>query len=781
MLRILKTLAVFIIFSGGTAYAATISGKVTDSSKNAIGNVQVVVPAIHRGAQTDASGQYKIENVSPGNYAMEFRRIGFNNEIRQISIGEENLTVDAELGSSPIAMTPITITAAPAAKSALNTPASVSVLEGRQMDKERGETIAAAIQNEPGVSMIGEGLTVVKPVIRGLNSQEIVIVEDGVRSEAEQWGNEHAPEIDPLGTNRIEVMRGPNSLLYGSDAVAGVISISHPELPDASFGDGPLRGRFSTIVNSNNNSWGQNFDVSGATGAWSYRANLSQLQAGNFHTPVIGEVPNTGENEVNGSGEIGVRKDWGGLNASYALFHKRVELQNPALPFPPIDNLNDSEFQDLQHQHGKVHADINTDLARLDITTGFDMVNRKEYDSPDFNTVNNTFVPPPPAPHLNWIEESYTLDAKAHLAPMGAFQGTIGVSGLDRIEQSVGVVHLTPSYNENSQGAFLVEDASTGNFDFTFGLRGDQTVYNIERDDIIGIDFSNGMTSPSDARPVAAQTRNYSALVGAVGGVYHVSDPFAVAVNVGQGYRNPVPFELFAFGKHEGTGTFEIGNPNLQPETSLNSEVSLRVASNRVKGEVGVFHNDIHNYITSAFADHSLLPADFSDQTIPVVQTIQTNATVQGIDGSVTVAAADWLNLNAVYNMVRGDNNEGSSLSALPTNYLPHVPADNWLVGAELHTRRWGFVSHPYFGVDEKVTSAQDRTFGTEIPTAGYSLTDLRLGGEIVVMGSRIAVDAGVNNLFDVNYIDFNSILKEFNIGDPGRNVYVKMAIPFGN
>jgi len=327
----------------------------------------------------------------------------------------------------------------------------VSVVEGRQMDRERGETIADAIQNQPGVSMIGEGDTVAKPVIRGMNSQEIVIVEDGVASETEQWGPEHGPEIDPMGTNRIEVLRGPNSLLYGSDAISGVISISHPELPDANLGDGPLRGRFSTLMNSNNGAVGENFEVSGATGTWGYRANLSQMQAGNFYTPRIGDVPNTGETLANGSAEAGFRKDWGGLTASYAIFNKHVELQNPNLPFPPPTNLNDSEFQDLHHEHGIIKADINTAPARFDITAGYDLCNRKEFDSPDVDDVhtdalgNSPNVVPPPSAHLNWIEGSDTLDIKAHLAPMGSFQGTVGVSGLYRTDQSVGIVHLTPS------------------------------------------------------------------------------------------------------------------------------------------------------------------------------------------------------------------------------------------------------------------------------------------------------------------------------------------------
>jgi len=772
--KILSLSSLTLLIAAVPSLAATLSGQVTDEKNAPAGDVQVILPALQKGTKTDSTGAYKLEGLPPGTYVAEFRRIGYAPETRTVDVSKGDVSLPVAFSGSPLTLAPITITAAPQAKSTLDTPASVSVVEGRKMDRKRGESVAAAIQNEPGVSMIGEGSTVAKPVIRGLNSQEIVIVEDGVRSEAEQWGNEHAPEIDSLGTNRIEVMRGPNSLLYGSDAIGGVISISHPELPNAHLGDGPLRGLFTSIVNSNNNSAGENFDVSGASGDWGYRANLSQLQAGNFRTPEIGVVPNTGDSEVHGSGEVGFRKDWGGLSAGFSKFNKRVELQNGNI-FPAP--LTDSEYQVLRHEHGKIHADINTAPARLDITAGYDWVNRQEVDSPDLDTTQTPPAPtvPPPAPHLNWIEGSYTLDAKAHLAPMGPFQGTVGVYGLRRVEQSLGVVDLTPSYNENSAGEFVVEDVPVGKFDFTFGIRGDQTEYHIQANNKIGIDFSHTMNDP---QPVARQTLHYGALTGAVGGVYHITDPFAFAVNVGRGYRNPVPFELFAFGKHEGTGEFSIGNRNLQPETSFDTEASLRWASPRVKAEVGVFRNYIHNYIYSAFTG-TPPPADFNDQTIPVVQEQQANATVKGVDGAVTVAATDWMTLNTVYNMVRGYNDSGDPM--VNTNYIPHVPADNLLVGADFHVKSLGPVSHPYFGVDERLTAAQARTNALEIPTPSYALMGLRTGCEVVVMNNRVTLDAGVDNLFNKNYIDYNSILKEFNIGNPGRNVYVKLSVPFGS
>src|SRR5258708_4129542 len=755
-----------LIFSASVTRAAMLSGQVTDENHAPALNVQVAIPDLGRGAQTDTSGAYKIEGLPAGIYTVQFRRASYSPVTRRADVSKGDAVLSVQLSGSPLSLAPITITAAPEAKSTLDTPASVSVVEGRQLDRHRNQSVIGSIQNQPGVNMIDEGSTVVQPVTRGLNSQEVVVVEDGIRSEALQWGNEHAPEIDPLGVNRIEVMRGPNSLLYGSDALGGVIAINHPDLPNAHLGDGPLMGRFSSLINSNSNAVGENGEVSGASGDWGYRANLSQLQAGNFRTPDRGYIPNTGMQQISGDGAFGVRKEWGGVDFGFGKFNKHVELQQPANP-PVFDDL---EYQTLQHDHGKYHPTTIPAPATLDVTLGYDWVNRREFDSPTAPTSN---------PHLQWTQGTYSGDVKARLAPMGLFQGTLGVSGLRRIEQSLGAVHITPGYNENGVGEYLVEDIPMGKLDFMMGVRGDQNEYHINGDNLIGIDPGRSLNNP---HPVAAQTLKYSAVTGAVGGVYHITEPLAFAVNVGRGYRNPVPFELFGFGVHEGGGEFLIGNPNLSPETSFNTDASIRWASPRIKAEVGVFRNYIHNYIFGAFNGqnfNSTTGVIGATGDLPVVTGTQGNATVKGVDGSVTVAPLDWLTLNTVVNMVRGFNNNGSPSDN--TNYLPRVPADNMLVGADFYVKSLSAFKNPYIGVNERLTAAQKRTNKTEIPTGSYALTDLHAGTEFLVNNNRVALDAGVNNLFDKGYFDYNSILKQFGIQNPSKNHYVKVSVPFGS
>jgi iron complex outermembrane recepter protein len=667
-----------------------------------------------------------------------------------------------ELGT----LTPITISAKPQPSSTLTTPASVTVVEGRQLDRQKGQAIMSSIENEAGVHVIQQGTSVAKPVIRGLSGQSIVVVEDGVRSEALQWGNEHGPDIDPIAVERIEILRGANSLLYGSDALGGVISVSHAELPNARLGAGAFAGKAVADVQSVNKSVGHGLTLSGAQGDWGWRTNLSQRSAGNYRAPGQGEIPNTGSKEIGGNGEVGIRKDWGSLAVEYGRFDRRLELQNPGAPGYPSAPLNKQVYQLIRHDNAVVRADVMTQPARLEMIAGFDRANRAEVDAP---------ASPDAVPELHWIQTNYTLDLKAHHAAVGPVQGTIGVSGRRRVEESLGVKHLTPGYNENAFGEYVYEEAALGKLTLSAGVRADQTRYNVGRDELVG-----AATIPT---PVAKQKLNFDAVTGAVGAVYRVTEPLAFAVNVGRGFRNPVPFELFAFGQHEGENVFLIGGSGLKPETSLNTDASIRWASEKVKAEVGVFRNHIQNYIYGTYlpeADATVAALRGAGVTDPVVRTVQNKATIQGVDFAASVAACERLTLRASGSLARGYNDNYGD-NTLPNHNLPHVPGDHMKIGAEIHARRLAAMHNPYFGADAKLVRPQRRTGPGDLETPGYALAGLRLGTEFLSGVNRVAVDAGVDNLLDKGYIDYNSLVKFSNIRNPGRNVYVRVAVPFGS
>jgi len=263
-----------------------------------------------------------------------------------------------------------------------------------------------------------------------------------------------------------------------------------------------------------------------------------------------------------------------------------------------------------------------------------------------------------------------------------------------------------------------------------------------------------------------------------------------LAVNVGRGFRNPIPFELFGDGVHEGAGVFQVGDPNLKPEDSLNTDASLRWASARLKGEVGVYRNYIQDYIYGNFTGQWVPNPEASNAPgscaagqagcLPEVQETQSNATLQGVDYSVSGAATNWLTFSSEGSLVRGVNN--ASVAAPFNHNLPLIPADNLRVGAEVHEKKLGDVLNPYFGLDEKMTAPQREAPASFVPTTpGYALMGARIGGEFNVMNNRVSVDAGVSNLLDKGYIDYASLLIYYNIENPGRNVYLKVSVPFGS
>ncbi|MFI5346359.1 MAG: TonB-dependent receptor [Elusimicrobiota bacterium] len=756
MMRILKkpfwSLAGLLALSAG-ARAATVIGSLTDDAGKPLAGVRVAIPALNKGALTDKDGQFVLNDVPNGDYAVEFRKTDYATLSKQAKVTEAGAPLAVTLHESVIDVAPITITAKPQAASTLTTPTSVDVVAGRRLEKQRGQNVMDTIKNEPGVDILTTGATLSRPVVEGLSEQNVVMIEDGVRHEVQPWGIEHAPEIDSLSASRIEVLRGPASLLYGSDALGGVISVFKSDLPAAALGDGPLSGHVLTSYDSMNKSVGTGVVAQGAKGDWGYRGDISQRNSGNEYTPQ-GVIPNTGAHELSGDGTLGVKKDWGALTFDYGHFTKYVELQEAA-------DGSDTEFQRLDHDKASIKATIPTALFRYDITAGYDRANRREYQAND--TLNAA------TPVVNWIQNNEFLDIKAHHAPIGPLEGTIGLTGWLRNQTSGGPQPLLPTFGENSIGEFLYEELPLGPVSLSAGIRADQTHFSI----------TQMPTDLTGTTVVPKQSLNYGAVTGAFGAVWHLTEPLSLVANVGRGYRNPIPFELFAYGAHEGTGRFEIGNPGLKAETSINTDAAIRYASAFAHGELMAYHNTINDFIYSEPASAAAIaavPAGDNPKNYPVFQNTQGRAVLEGVSLSGDVAATQNLLLNGGLDLTRGRNTSVNQP-------LPIIPADRLRFGAELHDKTLGPVVAPYLGANVKYVYQQTRT-QQDFPSApvnSYALVGLTMGGAFNAGLNRLTVDAGVENLMNVGYQDVLNVYRAFGIEMPGRNYFMKVSIPFGS
>jgi iron complex outermembrane recepter protein len=725
---------VFFAVSLNVASAQNLSGTVVNDQQAPLPSVNIAIPALHKGTVTDVDGKFAFEKIPSGIYTATFDCIGFKKESRVVNLAAGGTTLKIVLHVSPLQFSGVTVTATPQPTDALTTPQAVSVLEGAQLNQLRGQTVIQSLAKSPGVSLYTTGAGIAKPVIRGLTSQRVLVVTDGVRQEGQQWGDEHGPEIDAFDVDRIEVVRGPNSVLYGSDALGGVINIIKAEIPSASAGAPQLGGNFLLNGFSNNNQGAGALSLYGASGIWGYRANLSLRDGSDIRTP-DGKLFNSGGNEHNGSGMLGVQGNWGSVSTDYSRFNEKLQIHED-----PAEDPEATPFQKIQHDKVHLHADFPFPALRLEVNGGWQQNHRREFEEKDAID-----------PSLNLVLKTTSLEVKAHHQPLGSTFGTIGLSLLHQKNETLGEEKLIPAYTTTNVAGFIYEETHIQALNLSAGLRYDTRNLEVTANEDLG---------------VTAQTRDYHAVTGTAGAVWRVAEPLAFALNVGRGWRSPVAYELFVNGVHEGTVRFDIGDSTLQPETSLNFDLSARFATARVQGEITGFHNRINRFIFAS-PTGGVDPESGFDK----YQLKQADATLLGAELSLQAQAANWLILEGGADFVRGTNDQTEQP-------LPLMPANHFRLGARLTGAAWGKLANPYVSFGTKAVLAQNRIETYETKADGYTLFDLGAGAEIPFGVQKVSVDLAVDNLFDKAYRDHLSRYKAYAL-NPGRNFTLKASVPF--
>lgn len=718
-----------------SAAAATLTGVVRDEQRQPLAAVVVSIPALKRGMVTEEDGKFVFDRIPNGTYTLQFSLLGYSVETRQVRAGVDKEPLAVLLRISPLDVPSVTVTAGPQPTDALSTPQAVSVLQGRQLDQNRGEAVMQSIQNTPGVSLYTTGSGIAKPVIRGLTSQRVLVVADGIRQEGQQWGDEHGPEIDALDVDRIEVVRGPGSVLYGSDAVGGVVNILRPETPSVSSGAPLLEGEVLFNGFTNNRQSAGALSLSGAKGPIGYRGNFSLRDVKDTRTPA-GRLSNSGEGERNGSVLIGASGERGSVAIDVGHFGQRVEIHED-----PAEEPGATPFQRIQHDRVHLHANFPVHLFRVEVNGSWQRDDRREFEEATATTAV-----------LNLRLNTATLDVKAHHQPVGPVYGTVGFAAVRQTNASLATEKLIPDYTLTNFAAFLFEEIKIGTVNLSAGIRGDTRTMKVKTSPVLG---------------VTAQTRSYKALSATSGLTWRIAEPLAVTVSVGKGWRAPTAFELFVDGVHEGSVRYEIGDAALRTEASLNTESSLRYASPRFQSEATVFRNRLNRYIYTS-------PTNQIDPVsgFPIYLNKQTNATLLGAEFSFQAHVVQWLILSGGINLIHGSN----AATRVP---LPLMPANNGFAGVRLTLASWRGLHNPYFSFETRVVTAQNRIEIYETPTPGFTLVNIGMGWEIPMgIARRLTVDIAVKNLLDRAYADHLNRYKAYAL-DPGRNLSLKLAVPF--
>jgi len=603
-------------------------------------------------------------------------------------------------------------------------------------------SLGETIQSLPGVRSLSTGTGIGKPVIRGLTSNRVLVVADGQRLETQQWGDEHSPNVETGDAERIEVIRGPASVLYGSDALGGVINVVPKELPDAIGRAGFVNGDLSTSYSTNNRQPDGTIALEGASGGFGFRGSFTGRTSDDIRTPV-GPLFNSGNRSVGGTGSVGYRAAWGNVNATYSHRDEKLEIHED-----PAEDPTATPLQRIGEDRAKVGLTLPMGNSRLEADAGLERNHRREFEEQDATDVA-----------LGLLSKTFTTNVHFHHAPIGRWAGAIGASGLYNTFDKSGEETLIPNTNVGTAGVYLFEQGDYGRWNLSFGGRYDYRRLDADADAALGI---------------TDQTRTYNSVTGNAGVLYHLTEPLALVLNVGRGFRAPSSFDLFANGVHEGTVAFERGNPDLKNEHSINTDFALRAQTSSVRAEVGVFANYIQNFIYSQPTTEIDPESGFQ-----IFDVTQGDARLIGLEGAVEYHPTRYLHLQGTADYTNGTNT--TTDTPLPT--MPPFRA-TYLV--RLEGDPMGSLENPYLSVGGESNARQGRLDPTEeeffsesgYKSAGYTLLNLGAGFTLPVARNRLRLDLSLRNVLDKKYANFLSRYKTYAL-DPGRNLTLRLSTGF--
>jgi len=721
----------------------TLSGRVADSDGKPVSGATVVVIELHRVALTRADGGFRFADMPAGRYTVTVRGPGFAPLARAVTVAGPT-TLVVTLQRTSVWVEPVTVTATRAPLDAGASPLPTDALSEDRLRREQSVSLAQSLAELPGVNALTTGQQIGKPVLRGLTGPRVLVLEDGSRLEDYSWSDEDGPSVDARLAQRVEVIRGPASVLYGSDALGGVVNVIPEELPDANQGPKILSGGFEVSGASNNAELEGAARVEGASGAWGWRLFGIGRLAGSLHTPA-GELDNTGFSALSGEAAVGTRGAHGSTTLRYTRSggeFKLLEAEGPASGEAggPERKLADDRVQ----------------LAGEYLVGGVRLETKAQWQRHWLSEVSDTGTgaggQPLEGTTFDLLLNTATLDILAHHAAGARLRGTVGLSGVYQVNDTRGPIPLVPDAHVRSGALFVFEEAALGRIGLLAGARVD-----VRR-----------LTADSNATlRLSSQTRDYTALSGNVGVVYRPAAAVALTANLGRAWRAPTLFELFSNGPHLGEARYEIGDPRLKAEVGTNVDVGVRWQGSRVRAELAAYRNAIGRFMYITPTDSFV--STTSTDSLRVYRYEQADAVLLGGEAGVEAELTAALTLRARADAVRGTN----QATGEP---LPLVPPARAALGAELHRAALGWVDRAYAGAEVEVATRQTRLNPLDVATAAYTVLNLS-GGFVRPMLGRVGrVDLTIRNTTNVSYRSFLSRYKEFAL-DPSRNVVVRISL----
>lgn len=723
-------LALLLAFSASSpAFAqagGSLRGTVTlETSGKPIHNVSVTIIQLKLSTETDDNGAYQFKNVPPGTYDVVAHLDRVPDVVQRVQVSSGSaVTADFQIRLRVVGEQ-VTVTASGGEQTSFNSIQSVTSLTAVELAEKNPQSLGEALDNELGVAKRTFGPGTSRPVIRGFDGDRVLVLEDGNRIGALGFqSGDHAEPIDVLNLEKLEVVKGPATLLYGSSAIGGVVNAvtghesAHPG----------LRGYFTAIGGSNNYQGGGSAGLEYGTKSWLIWANGGGQRAGDYDTP-IGRITNSYTREGNASGGFGYYPGTKFLSVDYAFDGRRY-----GIPFDPMETDPEVVFLNPRRQSIRLNGGIR-DIGAFVDAAQFSL----QYNDYRHNEVN-LFTD-----EINTAFKNKTFNYRGVFdeRKSGRWSGSFGLWGLHRDYTSSGEEALAPPTRQNAFAVFALEKLDFERLSFQFGGRFEHNGYN--PDQVL-------------ARPTP--DRSFDGFSGAIGMRVPTWRGGAFVANYSHSYRAPSLEELYNLGPHGGNATFEIGDPNLQREQSDGIDLSLRHSTNRLRAELNYFYYHIKDFIflapTGQIDDESgLLIANYA----------QGASRYTGTEARMDVGLHSNLWLVSSLDYVNARLREGETP-------IPRIPPLRGRVGLEATYKGFRFAPEAIFAGD------QDRLFPTETRTAGYSLFNANASYTFAQQHNAQIISVTAFNIGDRLYRNHLSFIKDF-APEIGRGVRLTYTVRF--
>ncbi|GEP49749.1 TonB-dependent receptor [Flavobacterium noncentrifugens] len=724
-----KTIMALILGFSAMLHAQNkLSGTVTDTKNLPLASVSVYAPDLHKGTITDADGKYNLNNLPAGNIKIIFSYVGFTTMNQTVNVQKETI-FDLILEENIHQMDEVIVS------TAFNRLQSQNVMKVehasvKSLQQQGVSTLIEGLSTIPGVSQISTGTSIGKPVIRGLSANRVLVYSQGVRLENQQFGDEHGLGLNDSGVESVEVIKGPASLLYGSDALGGVLYFNPEKFADANT----LKADFGQRLFSNTLGSSTTLGLKGSTDNWKFLARGNYSTHSDYKISDGDRVTNTRYNETDLKSGIGYSNSKFSSVLRYNFNKLDLGIPEDGIAYQSESKNTQFPRQGVYNHILSLHNNFFFGNSTLDADIGYIANDRSEFE--DSNEA---------ALHMKLKTLNY--DLKYHFPKFGKVEMIAGIQGMHQTNKNSGAEYLIPDATTNDFGIFGTANYEWKSSALQAGLRYDNRKVSSDTHGILG---EEGYFEAID--------KSFDSFNASLGYKTNLAHNFTMRLNLATGFRAPNLAELTSNGVHEGTNRYEIGNSQLKTEQNFQTDLNLEYKNSHFEFFVNGFYNHINNYIYTT-------PTGLVLEENDVFHYVQDDAQLFGGEAGIHYHPhpLDWLHLETSFETVTGKKQSGE--------YLPLIPANNWnnTIRTEFNIKNW--LSQGYARLNFSSTFAQENVSGFETKSLGYTLVNAGIGGKIKISKSVFEVGLNGNNLFDKRYIAHLSRLKTDGIPNIGRNV----------